>query len=115
MKPPRVKFVTKIWHPNVGGNGDICLDLLQNMWSPALTIERLLLSIASLLTDPNPDSPMNSDAAQLYKKNRKAYDEKVREQCKKFKNKEPEEPKASPAKKAEKASPTKGSPAKAEA
>ena len=70
MKPPRVKFISKIWHPNVGGNGDICLDLLQNMWSPALTLEKLILAIASLLTDPNPDSPMNGEAASLFKKSR---------------------------------------------
>ena len=74
MKPPKVKFISKIWHPNVGGNGDICLDVLQNMWSPALNLEQLILSIASLLTDPNPDSPMNGEAASLFKKSRDQYD-----------------------------------------
>jgi len=78
MKPPKAKFIGKIWHPNVGQNGDICLDVLQNMWSPALTLEQLFLSIASLLTDPNPESPMNSEAATLYKKNRQQYDERIR-------------------------------------
>lgn len=78
MKPPKAKFVSKMWHPNVGSNGDICLDVLQNMWSPALTLEQLFLSIASLLTDPNPDSPMNSEAANLYKKNRAQYDARIR-------------------------------------
>jgi ubiquitin-protein ligase len=78
MKPPKAKFVGKIWHPNVGQNGDICLDVLQNMWSPALTLEQLFLSIASLLTDPNPESPMNSEAANLYKKDRQQYDARIR-------------------------------------
>jgi ubiquitin-protein ligase len=78
MKPPKAKFVGKIWHPNVGQNGDICLDVLQNMWSPALTLEQLFLSIASLLTDPNPESPMNSEAATLYKKDRQQYDARIR-------------------------------------
>ena len=87
MKPPRVKFISKIWHPNVGGNGDICLDLLQNMWSPALTLEQLILAIASLLTDPNPDSPMNGEAASLFKKSRDQYDAKIRALCAKSKGK----------------------------
>jgi ubiquitin-protein ligase len=87
MKPPRVKFISKIWHPNVGGNGDICLDLLQNMWSPALTLEKLILAIASLLTDPNPDSPMNGEAASLFKKSRDQYDAKIRALCAKSKGK----------------------------
>merc|ERR1719506_1874753 len=78
MKPPKAKFVGKIWHPNVGSNGDICLDVLQNMWSPALTLEQLFLSIASLLTDPNPDSPMNNEAATLYKRDRQQYDARIR-------------------------------------
>merc|ERR1719453_2236858 len=87
MKPPRVKFISKIWHPNVGHDGSICLDLLNTAWSPALTLERLILSIASLLTDPNPDSPMNGEAANLFKKSREQYDAKIRALCAKFKGK----------------------------
>merc|ERR1719183_120124 len=60
--------------------GAICLDILRKeAWSPALTLERTLLSIASLLADPNPASPMDGEAASLYTKNRKAYDERVRQ------------------------------------
>jgi ubiquitin-protein ligase len=83
LEPPKMKFESKIFHPNVGRGhtpGAICIDILRKeAWSPALTIERTLLSIASLLADPNPSSPMDSEAASLFTKNRKAYDERVRE------------------------------------
>merc|ERR1712182_108776 len=78
-----MKFESKIFHPNVGRGhtpGAICIDILRKeAWSPALTIERTLLSIASLLADPNPNSPMDSEAAKLYEHNRPAYDKRVRE------------------------------------
>jgi ubiquitin-protein ligase len=55
---PKITFVTKVYHPNVASTGAICLDILKDAWSPALTISRVLLSISSLLTDANPDDPL---------------------------------------------------------
>eukprot|EP00954_Amorphochlora_amoebiformis_P030715 1395093-Amorphochlora_amoeboformis.AAC.2 len=76
-KPPNVVFVTKMCYITVYANGQICLDILQNQWSPIYDIAAILTSIQSLLTDPNPNSPANVEAAKLYQSNRREYDRKV--------------------------------------
>ncbi|KAG0180907.1 Ubiquitin-conjugating enzyme E2 2, partial [Apophysomyces sp. BC1034] len=78
-KPPQVKFVSKMFHPNVYANGELCLDILQNRWSPTYDVAAILTSIQSLLHDPNPNSPANAEAANLYRENRKEYVRRVRE------------------------------------
>ena len=63
----------------VYADGSICLDILQNQWSPIYDISAILTSIQSLLCDPNPSSPANSEAARLYQENRREYERKVKE------------------------------------
>merc|ERR1712037_289126 len=63
---PTVKFVTPCFHPNVDQHGNICLDILKDKWSAAYTVETVLLSLQSLLGEPNNDSPLNQQAAELW-------------------------------------------------
>lgn len=66
-----------MFHPNVYADGGICLDILQNRWSPTYDVSAILTSIQSLLDEPNPNSPANSVAAQLYQENRREYEKRV--------------------------------------
>ncbi|KAK5577459.1 hypothetical protein RB653_002400 [Dictyostelium firmibasis] len=76
---PTVKFLSKMFHPNVYADGSICLDILQNQWSPIYDIAAILTSIQSLLCDPNPNSPANSESARLFRENKREYNRKVKE------------------------------------
>jgi len=78
FKPPRVYFKTKVFHPNINADGGICLDILKDQWSPALSIVKVLLSISSLLTDANPKDPLVPEIARLYVEDRAEFDRTAR-------------------------------------
>uniref|UniRef100_A0A8C9SXB2 Ubiquitin-conjugating enzyme E2 G1 n=1 Tax=Scleropages formosus TaxID=113540 RepID=A0A8C9SXB2_SCLFO len=76
LRPPKMKFITEIWHPNVAKNGDVCISILhepgedkfgyekpEERWLPIHTVETIMISVISMLADPNSDSPANVDAA----------------------------------------------------
>ncbi|CAO1322497.1 unnamed protein product [Diamesa hyperborea] len=70
FNPPRVKFVTKIWHPNISSvTGAICLDILKDNWAAAMTLRTVLLSLQALLSQAEPDDPQDAVVASQYKEN----------------------------------------------
>ena len=75
------KFVPPLFHPNVYPSGTVCLSILneEEAWRPAITVRQILLGIQDLLNDPNPESPAQADAYNLYRNNRAAYERKIRE------------------------------------
>jgi len=80
IKPPSVKFLQFIYHPNLYRDGKICVDILQSHeWSPAQNVRTIIHSLRSLFMDPNPSSPANREAAELYMKDKIAYADKVKE------------------------------------
>ena len=75
----KIYFVPPVYHCNINKRGGICLDILNTSWSPALTIGKVLISICSLLAEPNPEDPLVPSIANLYKENRDLHDANARE------------------------------------
>ncbi|CAF0918354.1 unnamed protein product [Adineta ricciae] len=79
FNPPKVRFTTKIWHPNVSSvTGAICLDILKDQWAAAMTIRTVLLSLQALLATPEPDDPQDAVVANQYKKDRSLFEKTAR-------------------------------------
>jgi len=93
QSPPEMKFITEMWHPNIYVDGKVCISILhkpgvdelnpqekaEERWRPVLGVEQILISVVSMLNDPNCDSPANIDAAVQLRKSPEQYKQKVRQ------------------------------------
>lgn len=94
LKPPQVQFTSKLFHPNVYMDGKLCISILHEgsdntgyeheleRWRPINNIRTVFISIISLLSDPNPESAANIDAAKLWRDNREAYNKRIKDEMK---------------------------------
>lgn len=84
FKPPKIRFMTPIYHCNISKTGEICLDMLKDQWAPVLSLGQLLNAIISLLQNPNPYDPLSINVADLYKKDKSKHDKIAREYTNKY-------------------------------
>lgn len=83
-KPPVVKFETKIYHCNINEKGEICVDILKDNWSPALTMSSVLMSISALMANCNPEQPLVAGIADEYRQDKAKHDANARDWVKKY-------------------------------
>lgn len=75
FKPPKMKFDTKVYHPNISSvTGAICLDILKNAWSPVITLKSALISLQALLQSPEPNDPQDAEVAQHYLRDKESFE-----------------------------------------
>jgi ubiquitin-conjugating enzyme E2 D/E len=82
--PPKVTFVTKIYHPNVAEDGTICVDILKDKWVQVMKVETIMLSLCSLLNEPNAEDPLRADVGAQMKNDRQTFDRIAREMTRNY-------------------------------
>jgi len=76
-EPPKVKCETTVYHPNIDLEGNVCLNILREDWKPVLTISSIIYGLQYLFLEPNPDDPLNKEAAQMLSQNRRLFEQNV--------------------------------------
>ncbi|TGO25474.1 hypothetical protein BPAE_0079g00210 [Botrytis paeoniae] len=97
LSPPSMRFLGEVWHPNVYPSGLVCISILHpagddpnhyehasERWSPIQSVEKILISVMSMLAEPNDESPANVEAAKQWRENRAEYEQKVRDGCRRM-------------------------------
>jgi len=76
-EPPKVKCDTMVYHPNIDLEGNICLNILREDWKPVLTVNSIIYGLQYLFLEPNPEDPLNKDAAEVLQNNRRLFEQNV--------------------------------------
>lgn len=76
--PPKVHFLTKIYHPNIDSKGNVCMSVLKDNWLPSITVDNLIDYLKELLKEPNPNDPLVPEIATLFIENHSKYIENAR-------------------------------------
>ena len=85
FKSPKIKFVTKIYHPNIRqDNGEICDQLIKDQWKPTITASSVINTLVKLIENPDLDSPIEQEIAKELKENKKVYKAKAADLTKKY-------------------------------
>lgn len=77
-EPPKLKCETSVYHPNIDQEGNVCLNILREDWKPVLTINSIIYGLLYLFYEPNPEDPLNKEAAELLKNDRRQFESNVR-------------------------------------
>eukprot|EP00850_Spirogloea_muscicola_P016665 SM000137S00443 [mRNA] locus=s137:141648:143126:+ [translate_table: standard] len=75
---PKVKCKTKVYHPNIDLEGNVCLNILREDWKPVLSVNSIIYGLQYLFLDPNPDDPLNQEAAEVLRDNPRQFEANVR-------------------------------------